>query len=45
MSVNINEFINECNEQKRQKIISELTIDYQETEFGRKPIFHLFEID
>jgi len=45
MSVNINEFINICDLQQRQKIISDLTIDYQETEFGRKPSFHLFEID
>ena len=45
MSVNINNIINNCTIEKRQKIISDLTIDYQETEFGRKPSFHLFEID
>ena len=45
MSVNINNIINNCSIEKRQKIISDLTIDYQETEFGRKPSFHLFEID
>lgn len=45
MSVNINEIINNCTIEQRQKIITDLTIDYQETEFGRKPSFHLFEID
>lgn len=45
MSVNINDIINICGFEQRQKIISDLTIDYQETEFGRKPSFHLFEID
>jgi superfamily II DNA or RNA helicase len=45
MSVNINEIINNCTLEHRQKIISDLTIEYQETEFGRKPSFHLFEID
>jgi superfamily II DNA or RNA helicase len=45
MSVNINNIINICSTEKRQKIISDLTVDYQETEFGRKPSFHLFDID
>ena len=45
MSVNINNIINNCTIEQRQKIISDLTIEYQETEFGRKPSFHLFEID
>lgn len=45
MSVNINEIINNCSLEHRQKIISDLTIEYQETEFGRKPSFHLFQID
>lgn len=45
MSVNINDIINNCSIEQRQKIISDLTIEYQETEFGRKPSFHLFEID
>jgi superfamily II DNA or RNA helicase len=45
MSVNINNIINLCNIEQRQKIISDLTIEYQETEFGRKPNFNLFEID
>ena len=45
MSVNINDIINICGTENRQKIISDLTIEYQETEFGRKPSFHLFEID
>jgi len=45
MSVNINNIINNCSIDQRQKIINDLTINYQETEFGRKPSFHLFEID
>jgi superfamily II DNA or RNA helicase len=45
MSVNINNIINNCSIEQRQKIISDLTIEYQETKFGRKPSFHLFEID
>ena len=45
MSVNINELINSLSLQERQKIIKELTIDYQESEFGRKPSFHLFDIE
>lgn len=45
MSVNINNLINYCTIEQRQKIISDLTIDYQETEFGRKPSFYLYEID
>ena len=45
MSVNINNIINNFSIEQREKIISDLTIEYQETEFGRKPSFHLFEID
>ena len=45
MSVNINDLINNVDLEHRQKIVSDLTIDYQETEFGRKPSFQLFEID
>ena len=45
MSVNVNELINSLPQQQRQKIIKDLTIDYQESEFGRKPSFHLFEIE
>ena len=44
-SLSINNIINVCSTEKRQKIISDLTVDYQETEFGRKPSFHLFDID
>jgi len=45
MSVNVNDLINSLSQQQRQKIIKDLTIDYQESEFGRKPSFHLFDIE
>lgn len=45
MSVNINEIIQNCSQDVKQKIISDLTIEYQENEFGKKPSFLLYEID
>jgi superfamily II DNA or RNA helicase len=45
MSVNINTILNTLPILERQKISTNLTIEYQLTQFGRKPNFFMFEIE
>ena len=45
MSVNINTILNELTIAERQKISTNLTVEYPLTPFGRKPNFFMFEIE